>query len=218
MGWSEFCIAFVVFFLSHSVPVHPPVRGALVGLLGQRGFTIGYSALSLAVLIWLIGAAERAPYVPLWQWAPWQNYVVLVGMGLACLLLALTSVRPNPFSFGGTGNDRFDPADPGIIRLHRHPLLLALALWAFAHVLPNGDVAHVILFGLFGSFALFGQKIIDGRKRRQMGSEWDTLWSQTRQAPLRFATLSPVRVCAAALLYGLLLWLHPRFFGVSPLP
>ena len=116
------------------------------------GFTLAYSALSLAVLTWVIGAAGRAPYVPLWQWAPWQNHVVLVVMALVCLLLALSIGRPNPFSFGGARNQDFDPHVPGIIRLHRHPLLLALGLWAFAHTLPNGDLAHVILFGVFGVF------------------------------------------------------------------
>ena len=217
MAWAEFTAAFVVFFLSHSIPVRPRVRAALVAQLGARGFTIAYSALSLTVLAWLIGATARAPYVPLWFWAPWQNIVVLIVMAAVCLLLASAIGRPNPFSFGGAQNDPFDPDNPGIVRITRHPLLVALALWAFAHVLPNGDLAHVILFAVFGGFAIIGQRIIDRRKQRQMGDAWAQVWAQTRQAPKTRAAITPARAIAAVALYLGLIWLHPLAFGVSPL-
>ena len=61
MGWFEFALAYVVFFLSHSLPVRPPLRPRLQARLGASGFTLAYSVLSLAVLSWLIGAAGRAP-------------------------------------------------------------------------------------------------------------------------------------------------------------
>jgi uncharacterized membrane protein len=63
MEWAEFTAAPSVFLFSHAVPVRPPTKPWLVGRLGQRSFTIGYSLLSLAVLAWLIGAAGRAPFV-----------------------------------------------------------------------------------------------------------------------------------------------------------
>ena len=137
MGWGEYALAFGAFFLTHSVPIRPPVRPSLVARLGHAGFGLIYSALSLGVLAWLIGAAGRAPYLPLWPWAPWQNHVVLMVMLPVCLILALAIARPNPFSFGGAQNDRFDPARPGLMRLTRHPLLLALALWSGAHLLAT---------------------------------------------------------------------------------
>lgn len=70
MGWLEFTAAFLVFFLSHSLPVRPPLKPWLQARLGRVGFTLFYSLLSLAVLAWLIGAAGRAPFVPLWNWSP----------------------------------------------------------------------------------------------------------------------------------------------------
>ncbi|MEE4188752.1 MAG: NnrU family protein, partial [Roseobacter sp.] len=141
MAWTEFIIALFAFLASHSVPVRPHIRGALVRMLGQTGFTIGYSVLSLAALAWVIGAAGRAPFVPLWPWAPWQNYLVLGAMSVVCLLLALSIGRPNPFSFGGARNETFDAKRPGVVRISRHPLLLALGLWTFGHMVPNGDLA-----------------------------------------------------------------------------
>jgi uncharacterized membrane protein len=221
MGWVEFAAAYAVFFLSHSVPVRSPVRAWLQSWLGPGGFTAAYSALSLGVLAWLIGAAARAPYLPLWGWAPWQNHVVLALMLPVCVILAVTVARPNPFSFGGARNARFDPACPGLVRWTRHPLLLALTLWAGAHVVPNRDLAHVILFGTFAVFATLGGRLIDRRKRREMGADWDRLRAAVAAAPMRIAAPHPatfLRLSAGLLLYAVLIWLHPLLFGVSPLP
>ena len=221
MGWVEFVMAYAVFFLSHSIPVRPPVRPWLQARLGGSGFTLVYSALSLAVLAWLIGAAGRAPHVIQWNWAPWQVLVPLAVMGPVCLILALSVARPNPFSFGGAQNDRFDPSRPGIVRWSRHPLLLALALWAAAHVLPNGDLAHVILFGTFAAFALVGGRLIDRRKRREMGAQWVRLQQAVAGAPFlswRASGGTLARLMAGTALYATLIWVHPFLFGVSPLP
>lgn len=221
MGWFEFALAYVAFFLSHSLPVRPPLRPRLQARLGSVGFTLVYSALSLAVLAWLIAAAGRAPHVALWDWAPWQVHVPLTVMGPVCLILALSIGRPNPFSFGGARNDLFDPARPGIVRLSRHPLLAALALWAATHVVPNGDLAHVILFGTFAAFALLGGRLVDRRKRREIGSEWQRMRDRVADAPLLSATPSGgtlLRLAAGVALYGALLFAHPFLFGISPLP
>lgn len=220
MDWLEYILAFAAFFLTHSLPVRPPMRPWLQAWLGRTGFGLAYSALSLASLTWIIIAAARAPYVPLWDWAPGQNHVVLAAMAPVCMVAALAVARPNPFSFGGARNDLFDPSRPGIVRVTRHPLLLAMALWAGAHIVPNGDLAHVILFGTFFAFALFGGRLVDRRKRREMGSAWDALEAKRRTGPL----IAPqswsgvaTRLVLAAGLYLALLWLHPWLFGVSPL-
>lgn len=222
MDWLEYIIAFTVFFATHSVPIRPPVRPWLQARLGARGFALAYSALSLAVLAWLIGAAARAPYLPLWDWAPWQTHLVLTAMLPVCLILALAVARPNPLSFGGARNDRFDPARPGIVRLSRHPLLLALAIWAGAHVVANGALAHVILFGTFAGFALLGMGLVDRRRRREMGTDWNRIEAARRRAPWLGPPASrsgaTARLAAGAGLYAALLWLHPFLFGVSPLP
>jgi uncharacterized membrane protein len=141
-------------------------------------------------------------------------------MAIVCVLVALAIARPNPFSFGGARNDEFDPSRPGIVRLSRHPLLLALALWAGAHIVPNGDLAHVILFGTFVAFALLGTRLVDRRRRREMGGAWEALEAKRRAAPLIAPQSWPgaaIRLALAAALYFALIWLHPWLFGVSPL-
>lgn len=222
MGWTEYAAAFTAFFLTHALPIRPPLRPWLVARLGPQGFGLAYSALSLAVLAWLIGAAGRAPFVPLWPWASWQLHVPLAAMLPVCLILAMAIGRPNPFSFGGARNEAFDPARPGVVRLTRHPLLLALAIWATAHVVPNGDLAHVLLFGTFAVFALVGGRLVARRKHREMGADWARLDAARKAAPLppppRSWPAFGLRLALGAALYFGLLWLHPWLFGVSPLP
>lgn len=219
MGWNEFAFAFAAFFLTHSIPIRPPLRPWAVARLGHAGFGIAYSALSLGVLAWLIAAAGRAPYVPLWDWAPWQNHVVLAVMLPVCVILSLAIARPNPFSFGGAHNDRFDPARPGIVRLTRHPLLLALGIWSAAHILPNGDLAHVILFGTFAGFAMLGGRLVDRRRQREMGQRWHDLRAALSECPasLSLTTDTLLRLAAGLMLYAGLIWLHPLVIGVDPL-
>jgi uncharacterized membrane protein len=219
MGWNEFAFAFAAFFLTHSIPIRPPLRPWAVARLGHAGFGIAYSALSLAVLAWLIAAAGRAPYVPLWDWAPWQNHVVLAVMLPVCVILSLAIARPNPFSFGGAHNDRFDPARPGIVRLTRHPLLLALGIWSAAHILPNGDLSHVILFGTFAGFAMLGGRLVDRRRQREMGQRWHDLRAALSECPASLSLTADtlLRLAAGLMLYAGLIWLHPLVIGVDPL-
>jgi uncharacterized membrane protein len=223
MGWGGFVAAFAAFFLSHNLPLRPAVRARLVALLGRRGFIVAYSVLSLAVLAWLIAATVNAPYLALWTRMPWQTWVPLIVMAAVCILLCLAVRRPNPLSFGGAQNERFDPDHPGIIRWFRHPLLVAAALWAGAHMVPNGDLAHVILFGVFAAFALLGMLIVDRRKQREMGAgQWSALRQRIAGGPLLPRPASwmgtGVRLMLAMLLYAALILSHPILLGVSPLP
>ena len=126
MGWFEFIAAFVTFFATHRVPTMPPVRAALVARLGAKRFGMIYGIVSLCALVWLIGAAGRAPYVELWPQADWMRWLALGAMGVSCVMIALSAGRASPFSFGGGDDARFDPAQPGLERWMRHPLLWAI--------------------------------------------------------------------------------------------
>ncbi|WP_135469013.1 NnrU family protein [Crenalkalicoccus roseus] len=228
-GWGEYVAAFLAFAFTHALPARPALRGRLVGALGERGYLLAYSALSVALLAWLIAAAGRAPFLPLWPFAPWQLWVPNIAMPLACLLIAFGAGAANPLSFGGGGGGRFDPERPGIAGVARHPLLWAIALWAGAHAVPNGDLAHVLLFGGFAAGALAGMVAIDRRRRRALGeAEWRRLAARTSFWPLaaladgrwrpRGLAPDPRRLGAALLLYAALLLAHRPVIGVSPLP
>lgn len=222
MTWAGFAAVFVAFFLTHSIPVRPVVKSRAIALTGARGFGILYSMLSLAMLSALIWSAGQAPFVEIWPQQPWHRHVTHLGMLAVCILLAVTIARPNPFSFGGARDATYDPAHPGITRWTRHPVLIALALWAAVHLLPNGDLAHVLLFGVLGSFAILGCRVIDARKRRLMGdAQWRELDHARRtaprlQGPSSWAALL-VRLAIGLAAFTTLLLVHPYIIGVPAL-
>ena len=228
-GWTEFFIAFVLFFISHIIPVRPAIREWLIYRIGKTIYLAGYSVLSIVLFGWLIVAADRAPYVAVWNFSPWQLWLPNIAMPIACLLFAFGTVAPNPLSIASSNNDAYEPDHPGIAGVTRHPVLWAAALWAIAHAVPNGDLAHILLFGLFGVFSFLGMLAIDARNRRVLGTaEWRRLSRNTSLAPLTalvggrwrpsFEKINWLRLAAAIGLYVGLLVLHRPVIGVSPLP
>jgi uncharacterized membrane protein len=222
MTWLDFAGVFGLFFLTHSIPVRPSIKSRIIALIGPKGFGMGYSALSLAMLALLIWSAGQAPYIELWPQMVWQRHAVHIGMLAVCLILAFTIAHPNPFSFGGSKNESFDPQNPGIVRLIRHPMLLALSLWAGLHMLPNGDLAHVLLFGVLGGFAFGGRILINRRMQHEMGLEnWNNLNTSVTDQPLIKAPVSwrsfVLRLASGIVLFVVLLALHPLVIGISAL-
>jgi uncharacterized membrane protein len=206
----------------------PNIRNRLVAAMGERPYLILYTLVSL-LLAWLSVAAGRAPFVPVWDLAPWQAWVPLVAMLPACLLAAFAAGAANPLSLGGRRDAGFDPARPGLAGITRHPLLWALALWAASHIVPNGDLAHIILFGAFTAFALVGGIVIDRRSRKRLGArEWRRLAARTSFVPFGALVggrwrpsglnLSLPRLAVAIILYAAFLTMHAPIIGVSPLP
>ncbi|MFO1067527.1 MAG: NnrU family protein [Geminicoccaceae bacterium] len=227
-GWPEFALAYAVFLAAHAVPARPAVRARLVAWLGRRLYLGLYIAASVVLLIWLIRTAQRAPFVALWAYADWQAWVPNLAMPFVCLLAAFGLAAPNPLSLGGRATG-YDPERPGIAGITRHPVVWALTLWALAHLFPNGDLAHVLLFGGFALFSLAGMAAIDRRQRQRFGeAAWQQLARHTSFLP--FAAMPPsgwptglaaqaeVRVPLALAAWLALLGLHPAIAQVSPLP
>ena len=222
----EFLLALALFLAAHVIPSRTGLRGTLVRRFGEPVYLVGYSLLSLALLAWLIHAAIRAPTVPLWPTSIAHYRIALALMLPASMLIVGGAASPNPLSvsFGGAG---YDPAVPGLVGVSRHPLLWGFALWALAHLLPNGELVPLIMFGGFGLFALSGIAIVDRRKRRQLGGDWQRLAAPTSAFPFaawprhpaarRWSAGALVRTLAGGTgLYLLLLWLHPRLIGPDP--
>ncbi len=220
LGWGFFLAALVTFLLTHMIPARPAMRGRLIEVMGRRTYFAAYSVLSLLVLGWLIVAAAQAPYVEIIPPFPILRWMPLLVMPVVCWLAVAGMSIQNPFSFGGLGHRPFDPENPGILRTTRHPLLAALMLWALAHLLANGSLSHVILFGLFAGFAALGMALIDRRKEREMGIEWTRLSRNTARFSLRaphpWPSLWVGLVSLAA--FAVLLHLHAPVIGLSPLP
>jgi uncharacterized membrane protein len=211
----EFTVAFVVFLASHSLPTRPAVRRRLVALLGERVFQALYAVVSLAVLAWLIVAAQRAPYIAVWPPALWQWQVTLALMPIAFALIAVGLAVPNPLSVS-LRRAPDDWAPSGLLRAVRHPLLWGLALWGAAHALPNGDLALILLFGGLAVFALAGIPLVERRRRRELGAARFAALAARRggSGDLRAQALAALAGVGA---FVLVLWAHAGLFGVDPL-
>lgn len=212
-GWGGFALAVLFFLATHAVPARPAVKGRLVATLGRGGYGAAYGVVSIAALAWLIVAARQAPFVPVAGFATWQLAAPFVLMLPACLVVAFALGRPNPYSFGGVHDERFDPAHPGIVRLTRHPFLAAIALWSAGHTIANPDLAHVILFGGFLLLALAGMAMIDRRRR---GAPVPAAGGAGRGG-MGAAEIAG-RAAGGVVLYGALIGLHPWFAGVAVEP
>jgi uncharacterized membrane protein len=222
---AEFLLALFLFLASHSIPARPTVRRRIAAAIGERTYLTLYSLLSLALLVWLISAASRAPLVPLWDLEPWHYHVPIALMLPALILFVGGMVSPNPLSIS-FGRGAFDPERPGIVGVTRHPVLWGFALWSGAHVVPNGDLVSVIMFGGFCLFSLAGMKMIDRRKRRSLGAAWEKLAGRTSLLPFGAAISGRTGLAPTHLLlgwtaigiaaYAALLFLHPLLFGVDP--
>lgn len=168
MSWIEFIAALAAFLGSHVVPVR--LKGPLTAMLGRRGYIIAFSLLSLALLYWLIVAAGRAPYIEVWPQQGWMRWLVNIVMPLAFVLGA---------TMGMAG------------------ILTGFSLWSGAHLIANGDLAHVILFGLMLAYALAGF---------------------ARARPAFRPNMTPLRIAIGLGLWALVWHFHTAVIGVSPMP
>ena len=226
-GWTEFVAAGVVFMALHAVPSRKRLKQAIIEKIGTTGWIVAFSTISTALLFWVIFAAGRAPYVEIWPQTGWSRWLLNLVMPIVVMMGALGVGAPNPFAFEGRASG-FDPAHPGFAGLVRQPLLWALALWAGAHLIANGDLAHVILFGVFLVFSLAGMRAMEARKRRDWGAaEFDRLATRTSAWPgealiqgrWRPSGRVPVlRIGIAVAVWAGLWHLHAPVIGFSPLP
>lgn len=182
-------VGLVVFLGVHSLRmVAPGWRDGMIERLGEGAWKGVYSVIALAgfgLIIWGFGRAATETgmvYLP----PLWLRHLSFALM-LPALILAVASALP-----------------PGYIRrIARHPLLIGTALWAFAHLLVNGELAAVVLFGAFLAWAVIELAAQTGRPR----------------APIvkPSAAYDLAAVVAGLALYGALVWrLHEWAFGVSP--
>lgn len=184
-------LGLAVFFGVHSISLLAlPWRNRVAERLGTRTWQGIYSIAAIAGLYLLVSGygAARASDTVLYVTPPWLRYVAALLM-LPAFSLALASVVP------------------GRIRTAaQHPLLLATMLWAAAHLLTNGNVADLLLFGIFLVWAVAVRISLAHRPAR----------------PIRVLPGSPANdvivVVGGLALYAIFMfWLHARLFGVAPL-
>lgn len=180
----------VVFLAAHSTAILAPAwREARVAQLGEQRWKALVGIVSIAgfvLLVWGYGQARLEPvvlYVP----PTWLRHLSLLLLVPVFPLLLAAYL-------------------PGRIKTAtRHPMLAAVKLWAFAHLLANGTAADVLLFGAFLAWAVVDRVSVGRRPVRELRGA----------PPSRFNDL--VAVVAGLALYGVFVaWAHLWLVGVAP--
>jgi len=137
LAMTTLILGVAIFIGVHLVPSAPSLSSRLRKRVGNNPYRGLFSLVSLVGFVLLVVGMGRAPFVPLWDPPAWAHRVAIWTMPVALILLVAAFMPTN------------------LKRLTRHPMLWGVTVWAAVHLLANGDLASLILFGSFGAFSLF---------------------------------------------------------------
>ena len=134
MTW--FLAGLILFFAVHLLPIMPDLRAGVRDAIGGGGYRGLFSLISLLGLVLIvIGYGDLRTSVAanpeLWSPPTWTRHIAFLLM-IPSMILLVSAYVPNRIR-DAVG----------------HPMLAAIKIWALAHLLANGDLASVILFGSF---------------------------------------------------------------------
>ena len=222
-------LASLLFFAIHALISGTGLRAMVVGRIGEKFYMGAFSTLSAGLLFWVILAYRAAPHVQLWAPVTGLQHLAMLLMLIAIVLAVLAFSTPNPTAAGGDRALVREQAARGIIKVTRHPFLVGVTLWAVAHILANGDLASLIMFGGFLALSLIGPPQIDAKRAAMYPDDWPRFAAQTSWLPFAAILQGRTRVTLAEIGWGriaagvglylvILLLLHEWAFGVAPHP
>ena len=193
-------LGLVLFLGTHAFSMARGPRAELVGRVGEGRYKLGYTLLSaLGIVLIAVGYGHyRATgYIPVWNPPVFTRHLALLLVLLAFVVMASAYL-------------------PGRIRAFaKHPMLLAVKIWATAHLLANGDLGSIILFAAFLAWAVV-DRISVKRRAVPAGAVVGQHGGQAAPAGWRNDGLAVVIGVAAWLVFAR--WLHPWLIGVAVWP
>ena len=213
----------LIFLAIHILVSATPLRGVAVRAVGQRVYLALFSLVSLAAFIWLILAYREAPFISIWYLPAlaWVGIIVMPFAFIGAIAGNTTSSRAK----SGTGSTNDDPSDVavGVFKITRHPFLWSVVLWSGAHLLVNGDLASLIMFGTFLALGLVGPHSSDAKRRKKDPEAWRRIAAETSYVPFAAilsgrASVTPGeigwwRILLGVALYAVFLAGHGWIFG-----
>ncbi|MBB4302234.1 putative membrane protein [Rhodobium orientis] len=143
-------IGLMAFLGVHLVPSMPSLKARLTGTLGANGYRAVHAVIALiglVLIVWGFGEARAAGAPVLYDPPLFLRHLVHL------LMLPVFILLISAYAHGR------------ITRAVRHPMVLAVKLWAFAHLLVNGDLASVVLFGSFLAWGVIARISLARRER-----------------------------------------------------
>jgi uncharacterized membrane protein len=203
-------LGLVLFFACHSLNIYAPgARAKLVEQLGALPFKALYALISLVGLGCIFTGHPQAFAQMDWGWSPptFTKHLNALLMLVACIILVSSCIPKNHIK----------------ARL-KHPMILSVKIWAFGHLLANGEGANIVLFASFLIWSVLSFKA--ARKTDKTAA----LHSQTEPSTLNDSPDAPsdhqrakllstaVCVFAGAGIWVMMIgWLHFKWFGVYPI-
>ena len=176
--------------LMHLVAAVPPLKARIKQRVGEKAYGPAFGIASLAGIAIIVAGWRASGFVPVYDapdWGRHANYLLTL-IGFVCLGI---------FIFRGSLRQKL-----------RFPMALAVIFWAVGHLLANGDMASLILFGGFLAYALAHAAI---------GTA-----NGVRPSPEVRGGHDLVSILIGIALYGVVVQMHGALFGVPvfqlPLP
>jgi len=186
-------LGLAIFLTNHSVRlVAPGWREGFIAEYGEKTWKLLYSVFSIAGLVLIVYGYGLSRSDPVFVWNPplATRHVAALLVLLAFILLAAASIKGNHFK-----------AKLG------HPMYAGVKLWAFAHLIANGRLGDILLFGAFLAWAIAGFSINRRRDRLAGVAPVAANGKQTM-----------IAVVAGTLAWAVFtFWLHRLLIGVPPI-
>ena len=137
-------LGIVIFFSIHLVPISP-LKNILISRLGENKYKGLFSLIALVGLLIIIYGFSSADFYLIWDPLTYSKEIALALMPISIVLLAAANMQTN------------------IKRFIKNPMLIGILIWSIVHLIANGDLRSIILFGSFGVYAIidiiFSKKI-----------------------------------------------------------
>jgi uncharacterized membrane protein len=189
MGLATMILGLAMFFGVHTLTTMRAPRASLIARIGDGPYKALYSVVSLIGIILIaygFSQYRAAGMIEIWDPPRWLRHVnnLLLWPAFICIAAA------------------YIPGD--IKRVLKHPMLVGIKLWAFGHLLANGDLGSIILFGSFLAWAVYDR--ISLKYRDDPGSRDFEMGGRDCD------TLAVVVGTVLFLVFGF--WFHPYVIGV----
>jgi uncharacterized membrane protein len=181
-------IGIVVFLGVHTLTTFRETRTSLIERFGLGPFKGLYAVVAIAgfaLIVWGFFRYRAEGLITLWSPPAWTQHLTIGLMWFA--FVALACMNPAPSKIRGW---------------LRHPMLVAIKIWALAHLLANGDAGGMLLFGSFLAWAVFDRIAV--KKRGDVGAMRIESFTRADATALGVGTLA----------YVAMIFLHPILVGV----
>ena len=190
MGLGILILGLAVFLATHVFVSFREARASVierVGLPVYRGLFAIVSLAGLALIIWGYAQYRAHDLIQLWSPPAFMRHIT-IGLVLFAVIFVVAAFFPSHIR----------------TRL-KHPMLAGVKTWALAHLLSNGDLGSVLLFGTFLAWGVYAR--IAAKRRGDIGAA-------AKPAPDGWTNDIIVVALGAAVFLALGFWFHPYVIGV----